>query len=104
MLKRPLKCYEYCEAEWPGFVALIAQYENAILPLCPYCGSWHTAQVTAGFVQASMTLFTATTKIMFDFQNRGRVFCNECKNFFTPEDYEGPILWHELIAIDEEPG
>ena len=102
MLKGSLEYYKSFEDEWPGFVDTIVKYENAILPACPYCGSYHTAQVTPGFVKASFTLFRATTKFMIDPQGRGKLFCNDCRKFFTPEDYEGPIWWHELIDISNE--
>jgi hypothetical protein len=101
MLKGSLEYYKRFEEKWPGFVNIIVKYENAILPTCPHCGSWHTAQVSAGFVSASFTLLRATTRFMIDPQHRGRLFCNDCKQFFTPEDYEGPIWWHELINLSE---
>jgi hypothetical protein len=102
MLNRPLDCYRFYEKECPGFIDMIVRYENAILPTCPYCGSWHTAQVAAGIVKPSMHLAGATTKFTLNPQRRGRLFCNECRKFFTPEDYEGPIWWHELIDVDED--
>lgn len=102
MLKRPLDFYSFYEKECPGFIDMIVNYENAILPLCPYCGSWHTAQVAAGIVKASMHLAGATTKFRLNAQFPGRLYCNDCKKYFTPDDYEGPIWWHKLIAVDEE--
>lgn len=101
MLKRPLACYEDCEEKWPGYIDMIVHYENAILPLCPYCGSYHTAQVAAGIVKRSMHLAGATTKFRLNPQRLGRLYCNECEAYFTPEDYEGPIWWHELIKVEE---
>ena len=102
MLKGSLEYYKSYEDEWPGFVNTIVKYENAILPPCPNCGSYHTAQVAAGFTKPSFTLLQATTKFIIDPQFRGRLFCNDCRKFFTPEDYEGPNWWHELIDVTEE--
>jgi len=101
MLKGQLSSYSVYEEEYPGFVDMVVRYENAILPTCPFCGSWHTAQVAAGIVKPSMHLAGATTKFRLNPQRLGQLYCNDCKKYFTPEGYEGPIWWHELIAIDE---
>lgn len=104
MLKRSLEWYADYEIHYPGFIECVIHFENAILPLCPFCGSYHTAQVSAGIVSRSIHLMSATTKFRINPQFPGQLYCNDCEAYFTPEDYEGPIWWHELIAVDEEPG
>ena len=100
MLKRSLECYTGYELDYPGFIEMVVHYENAILPTCPFCGSYHTAQVAAGIVKPSMHLAGATTKFRLNPQHPGRLYCNNCEKYFTPEDYKGPIWWHELIDVD----
>jgi hypothetical protein len=103
MLKEPLEYWDEYEKNYPGFISSVVNCENAILPTCPYCGSWHTAQVTCGIVSRSIHLVAATTKYKIRLNPLpGKLYCNDCEGFFTPEDFEGPIWWHQLIDIDQE--
>jgi len=43
-------------------------------------------------------MMTATTKLKINLEFPGKLYCNDCQEYFTPEDYEGPIWWNELIA------
>jgi len=98
MLKRPLEYWEDYQERHPGFITMVVHYENAILPICPYCGSWHTAKVGAGIVGVAIHLLAATTKFKLNPNNPGRYYCNICEGYFTPEGWDKPIWWHELIG------
>lgn len=98
MLKKPLEFWEEYDKNYEGFISMVVSYENAILPTCPFCGSWHTARVGAGIVSRAIHLFGATTRFKLNPKYPGKLYCNACEGYFTPEDYDGPIYWHELIG------
>ena len=98
MLNRPLDAYTGYDKNNPGFIESVAAYENAILPSCPKCGSYHTAQVTAGIVSRSIHLASATTKFVIRLSPLpGKLYCNDCGYFFSPRGWKGPIWWEDLI-------
>jgi hypothetical protein len=101
MLKKPLSFFLRYDLNYPGHIDMIVQYENAILPPCPFCGAWHTAQVSAGIVSRSIHLAAATTKFTIRPNPKGKFICNECGEFFTPEDWTKPIWWEDLIDVDD---
>jgi len=100
MLKRSLECYAEYEKDYPGFIEIVVNFENAILPTCPMCGSWHTAQVSPGIVSQSIHLLSATTKFKLNPNKPGSFYCNECDKYFTPMEWDENIWWHELINVD----
>lgn len=102
MLKKPLDYFADYDEHYPGFIQSVVNHENMILPTCPFCGSYHTALVAAGIVSRSIHLMAATTRFRINPQFPGRLYCNDCERYFTPEDFEGPIWWKDLITVDED--
>jgi hypothetical protein len=101
LLKKPLENFLGYERNYPGFIAMVVQYENAILPVCAHCGSSDTAEVSSGIVSQSIHLASATTKFKLHTNPPGRYFCNVCEEYFSPADGASPKWWEEIIGDDE---
>ena len=101
MLKMPIEALQGYEKEHPGITRMALRFENAILPPCSHCGSFDTADVQCGFVSITLALACITTKFHLRMNGRpGRFFCNECRQYFTPEDWKEPLKWEDLIRLD----
>jgi hypothetical protein len=102
MFKVSIESIQFYEKDFPGITRMAFRYENAILPPCQYCGSFDTADVQCGFVSITRVLARITTKFhLKPGQPRpGRFFCNVCRKYFTPEDWNEPIKWEDLIRLD----
>ena len=62
MLKQTKKQLAQWEKQYDGITKQIMQFEKAVLPLCPKCGSNNTADVQVGIIGRTMNISAATTK------------------------------------------
>lgn len=92
MIKVSQTIIEEMEARYPGITHTIMHFENAVLPICTYCGSTNTADVQIGIIGYTIYLATATSKFKLipNEPRPGRYFCNACKQFFSV-NHEDPI-------------
>lgn len=86
MLKKPLNYYDEYEKDYPGFQEMVIRYELEKFPACPHCGSSHTAKVSPGIVSRSIHLMSATTKFRIHPKPPGKFYCNDCEQYFTPQE------------------
>ena len=84
MLKIANKELVRLEKQYPGIANQIQQFENAVLPQCPRCGSKDTADVQCGIIGRTINIAAATTrfKLIPNGPAPGKYFCNACDEFF----------------------
>ena len=71
------------KASHPGFIEMVNHFENADIPICPFCGSNDTATVNVGIIRLTMYLTMATTKFHLRANERpGDYYCNACKKYY----------------------
>jgi hypothetical protein len=73
------------ESDYPGIREEILRFENAVLPICSFCGSTNTANVQVGINGRTIAITAATTKFKL-FPNgpkKGSYFCNDCTKYFS---------------------
>ena len=87
MLKQTKKQLAQWEKQYDGITKQIMQFEKAVLPLCPKCGSNNTADVQVGIIGRTMNISTATTKfrLIANGPKPGDYVCNDCNTFFDLE-------------------
>jgi len=73
------------EAQHPGIRESIRRREEETLPVCPRCGSAHTAGVGCGVVGRTIYIAAATTKFKLvpNLPKPGEYYCNDCNEFFS---------------------
>ena len=84
MLKIANKELDRLEKQYRGIARQIRQFENAVLPQCPRCGSKDTADVQCGIIGRTINIAAATTKFKLipNGPAPGKYFCNACNEFF----------------------
>ena len=75
------------EANYPGIREQIRHFEEAILPICPYCNSDNTADVQCGIIGRTIHINGATTKFRLipNGPKPGKYYCNACGKYFGNE-------------------
>lgn len=89
------------ERDYPGFIEMVIRHENAVLPLCPKCGSDNTATVSRGIVSRSIHLASATTKFRLHPNPPGKYYCYVCDEYYSPEDCSRPLWWDQLTGGEQ---
>jgi hypothetical protein len=74
-------------SQYPGIEDQIRRFERAILPECPHCGSFNTADVQIGIIGRTIHIAAATKKfkLIVNGPKPGEFYCNACKQFFDAE-------------------
>lgn len=87
MIKKTYRELRKSERDYPGIIKDIRPYENAVLPVCPNCGSNHTATVIAGIIGRTICMVGSTTRIKLH-PNRpfeGSYYCNDCTAYYEAD-------------------
>ena len=84
MMKVDDDTLERMEDKYPGIREQVLQFENALLPQCPYCESEDTANVQVGIIGRTINISAATSKFKLipNGPTPGKYYCNSCGKYF----------------------
>ena len=84
MLKLDKHALAELEREHPGIRERIRRFEARVVPPCPFCHAFDTAEVASASAEDAAYLASATTKmkLLGRGERSGAYYCNACGQFF----------------------